>query len=380
MKSGHRSNPEPTHAFRAALPRRQPHGVTRRQALRALAASIPLLAAIPSAIGAESAQRKRLGVCTYSYSLHWKAAREGPPKAGFTDTLDFIEYCHGLGAGGVQIAVGSKAPGYAAKVRTRVEAYQMFFEGQVTLPKEASDTARFEADLQAAKEAGTQIVRAAMLSGRRYETFDSAEAFSRFAEKAWQSLELAEPILRKQRVRLAIENHKDFRTNELLALLKRLSSEWVGVCLDTGNNLALLEEPMAVVEALAPFAISSHLKDMAMEEYGDGFLLSEVPLGEGFLDLKRIVSRLRQANPRLDFSLEMITRDPLKIPCLTGKYFATMPALPGRELAASLALVRAHVPPKALPRTTGLDTAAQLALEDGQVRKCLSYARNELGS
>jgi sugar phosphate isomerase/epimerase len=318
-------------------------------------------------------------VCNYSYNIHWKAARDGQRDVPFKDTLEFIDYCHQLGAGGVQVGVGSKEPGYPTKIRAKVEAFQMFFEGQVNLPKDASDVDRFDADLRACKEAGAEIVRAAALSGRRYETFDSADAFRQFAEKAFESLTLAEPMLKKHRVRLALENHKDWRVSEFLDLLKRLSSEWVGVCVDTGNNLALLEDSLMVVEGLAPFAFSSHLKDMALQDYADGFLLSEVPLGEGFLDLKRIVGLLRQTNPKLPFSLEMITRDPLKIPCLTEKYWATMPALPASELAFALGMVRRNASQRPLPHTTGLSIAEQLALEDTQVRKSFAYARRELG-
>src|SRR5207248_5436120 len=120
------------------------------------------------------------------------------------------------------------------------------------------------------------------------------------------------PVVKKHRVRLAIENHKDRRVPELLDLLKRISSEHVGVCVDTGNNIALLEDPMEVVEALAPFAFSTHLKDMAVKEYEEGFMLSEVLLGDGFLDLKKmVVSVLQEGNPKIQFNLEMITRDPL---------------------------------------------------------------------
>ena len=43
-----------------------------------------------------------------------------------------------------------------------------------------------------------------------------------------------------------------------------LGSEHVGVCLDTGNNVALLEDPMEVVETLAPLAFTTHIKDMAV--------------------------------------------------------------------------------------------------------------------
>ena len=36
----------------------------------------------------------------------------------------------------------------------------------------------------------------------------------------------------------------------------------------------------------------------------------------------------------------MITRDPLKVPCLTEGYWVTFPDLPGRHLAHTLSLVR----------------------------------------
>lgn len=353
--------------------------MTRREMLGVLAGAVPLLGAGPSLFGAESGGRKRLGVGMHSYGVHWKAGREGHPKARFKDALSFLEYCHSLGAGGVQVAIGPRDGSSVAKLRAQAEAWQMYFEGQTSLPKDESDVDRFDADIRAAKEAGAEVVRTAMLGGRRYETFDSADAFRQFAETSWKSLTLAEPVVRKHRLKLAIENHKDWRVPEFLDLLKRIGSEHVGVCVDTGNNLALLEDPMGVVAALAPFAFSSHLKDMAVQEYEEGFLLSEVPLGEGFLDLKRMIEILQKANPRIQFSLEMITRDPLKIPCLTERYWATMGTVPAKDLAAALALVRCNAPKKPLPRTSGLDTGQQLALEDGQVRKSFAYAHEDLG-
>jgi sugar phosphate isomerase/epimerase len=353
--------------------------MTRREMLGLMAATAPLWCAATSLFGAEGATRKRLGVGTYSYGLHWRAAREGNPKARFKDPLEFLEYCHQLGAGGVQMAIGSRDAGYTARLRARAADLEMYIEGDASLPRDQSDVPRFDAELRTAKEAGAEVVRTAMLNGRRYETFDSAEAFHQFAEKSWQSLTLAEPVLRKHHVKLAIENHKDRRTAELLDLLKRISSEWVGVCVDIGNNLALLEDPMETVGALATFAFSTHLKDMAVQEYEDGFLLSEVPLGEGFLDLKGIVERLQKANPKIQFNLEMITRDPLRIPCLTEKYWTTMPNLSARELASALAMVRRHAAKKSLLHTTGLDGDQQLALEDAHVKASFVYARKRLG-
>src|ERR1700694_3694396 len=98
--------------------------------------------------------------------------------------------------------------------------------------------------------------------------------------------------------------------------MKDKSSEYLGVCLDTGNNIALLDNPMDVIERLAPYALSTHFKDMAVEPHADGFLLSEVPLGEGIVDLQRAAAAIRRAHPKMRFTLEMITRNPLQVPCL----------------------------------------------------------------
>lgn len=254
----------------------------------------------------------------------------------------------------------------------------MYVEATLGLPHDKADLGDFKHNVRIAKNAGATVIRTAMLSGRRYETFDTAEAFNEFAEQQWLALTQAEPILRNHNMKLAIENHKDWRLDEMLILLKKISSEFIGVCVDTGNNIALLDNPMDLVEALAPYAHSVHLKDMGVEEYEDGFLLSEVPLGEGYLDTPKMVKVLREAKPDLQFSLEMITRDPLTIPCLTKKYWATFGDLPGSDLARTLATVRANKPAKTLPRVSHLNEEQRRDAEEENVRKCLAYAREHL--
>ena len=230
----------------------------------------------------------------------------------------------------------------------------------------------------AAKEAGALVLRTACLSGRRYETFATLDDFRDFAQQAERSLVLAEPVVRKHKVRLAVENHKDWRIPELLALMQRLSSEFIGICVDTGNSIALLEDPMAVVEAYAPFAMATHLKDMAVQECEKGFLLAKVPLGEGFLDLPAMVATLRRARPELQFCLEMITRDPLLVPCLAKPYWATLGSVPAWHLAAALTAVRANAPKQPLPDVSQLTLPEKLELEDSAVRKSVAYSRSRL--
>ena len=342
---------------------------TRREMMVSCARAMPALAYLSSAAGrAAEPERSSLGIVSYSFSLH-----------RFTDPLPFLEYCHALGAGGVQIAIGARTQDYATALRRQLESKRMYLEGSIRLPKDRPDVERFESEVRSAKECGASVLRTVMLNGRRYEVLQSAEDFRRFAERSWQSLVLAKPVIERHGVRLAIENHKDWRTDELVNILRRANSPQIGVCVDTGNSIALLEDPTEVVEAYAPWALSTHLKDMGVEEYADGFLLAEVPLGTGFLDLPKVVKVLRRARPEIRFNLEMITRDPLKIPCLTKKYWATLANSSGQQLADALRSVRLHAAKKPLPRVSGLSREEKLQREDENVRRSISYARQHLG-
>ena len=118
-----------------------------------------------------------------------------------------------------------------------------------------ADLGRFEAEVRTAGQAGARVSARSMLSGRRYETFATADAFRRFAESSSHSLKLAAPVAARLGVLLAVENHKDWRADELLAILKRVGNDHVGICLDTGNSIALLEDPMDVIEALRTLVV-----------------------------------------------------------------------------------------------------------------------------
>jgi hypothetical protein len=117
---------------------------------------------------------------------------------------------------------------------------------------------------------------------------------------------------------------------------------------------------------------------MAVAESNDGFLLSEVPLGSGFVDLARVIALVRAKRPEANFNLEMITRDPLRVPCLGTKYWATFADLPAKELARTLAMVRDKASKQPLPRVSDLTLDGKLAREDENVRASFTFAREKL--
>ncbi len=297
-----------------------------------------------------------------------------PPRTA----LEYLEYCHARGAGGVQAMLPQTYDSaYLAAVRRRAEEYGMYLEITTSLP--GDDTSAFERTVKAAKEAGAGAVRSVCLSGRRYENFAALEDWNRFVSEAKARLARAVRIAEREKVPLGIENHKDWTIDEMVPLLESYSSEYLGACIDWGNNISLLDDPAEVIERLAPFAVCSHIKDMAVEECPDGFLLAEVPLGEGFLHLRRLLGVIRKARPQVRFSLDMLTRDPLHVPCLTERYWATFPGRNGRYLARTLALVRANKPRKPLPRMQELTNEQRFALEQENVARSIAYAHKELG-
>jgi 3-oxoisoapionate decarboxylase len=341
--------------------------------LAAAAVGKPLLGQTASA-----SRPVRLGICSDSYGIRRRQAGDSR-QAGerFGEPMGFLAFCHERGAGGIQLEIGARDKEYADRLRRQAEDWEMFVEASVRLPQGQADVERFETEVAACQNAGVKVLRTVLPSqgsGRRYEAYDSIDDFRQARKRGLQALQWAEPVVARRKVRLAVENHKDEFVHERLETLKSIGSEYVGVCVDTGNGLSFLEDPMAVVEAYAPWAFSVHLKDMAVQEYDEGFLLSEVPLGEGILDLAKVVSVLRKHHPEVRFSLEMITRDPLKIPCLTDRYWQAMADVPARNLARTLSLVRTAGRKEPLPSISQLAPAQQIELEDSNVRKCLAYA------
>ena len=111
--------------------------MNRRKMLGLVAGAAPLLAAAPSLLGAE-APRKRLGVCTYSYNLHWKAAREGPvPKTRLRQYFcrKSVRILFWMAGSLVMSAVPIKAGPFALPIQIRTGLPRLMrFAFQVSFP------------------------------------------------------------------------------------------------------------------------------------------------------------------------------------------------------------------------------------------------------
>jgi sugar phosphate isomerase/epimerase len=347
--------------------------MTRRSALGAIAA-----ATMGSVVVAKEAQqRSRLGLVAFNCAIRRKWMQQQDPKVDLFEPLNFLKHCREVGAGGMQASLGVLDAARVKALRDFADEHKLIIDGIVNPPKDDGDLTRFEAEIRTAAEVGVQAVRTVIMPGRRYEQFKSLAEVREAEAKALRMLELAVPIVTKHHVRLAVENHKDQRIDERLALYKHLSCEFIGATVDTGNSFALLDDPYGAIEALAPYAFTVHFKDQALREYEHGFLLADIPLGQGSFDMKRIAAILKRAKPDIRMMLELITRDPLKVPCLNEKFWATMPQVSGNDLARTLRFVREH-PAKSLQEVGSLSLDKQVELEDANIAASVTYGREDL--
>ena len=327
------------------------------------------------------ARAKGYGIAWTSIPVWTSLARQRTPSQNpLVGAEEFIELCHSHGAGIAQIGydqLASTNPEYLKKVRRLLEEREIVLELGVNARLLQSEEL-FAPVANVASELAVRCLRVACLGGRRYETFQEMKSWQEFARHWKRVLRESEPMLRRHRLRVGIENHKDWLADEQVEILKSISSPWLGACIDFGNNLALLEDSLEVVKKLAPYAVTTHLKDMAVRPSEEGFELSEVVLGEGITPLREIVRLLRRVDRELPIVLEMITRDPLKVPYKTDRYWATYAERDLARIARFERGVLSRASSKPLPHISQLTTEKALLVENENLRRCSEYARNIL--
>jgi sugar phosphate isomerase/epimerase len=106
-------------------------------------------------------------------------------------------------------------------------------------------------------------------------------------------------VARDHGVKLAVENHIDFTSAEILQMLEMVDSEYFGLNFDTGNFLRLLDDPVKGMETLAPYVLATHVKDLMPDKNArptDWHFFAGVPVGMGLINNQALAQMLHKAN------------------------------------------------------------------------------------
>lgn len=233
-----------------------------------------------------------LGSYTYRWSIGIKDQVPAQPMTAF----DILDRAHALGLEVMQYADNMPLDRYSAEDHNRL--YEIATERGMALELgiQSFDPDELDRYLVIGQRLHAKILRVAL------DAADSAIAVSDLADQLRPRVQKA----RDAGMKIAIENHFNYPSPRMVALLETVADDHLGVCLDVANSICAGEWPEETVKMLAPWAINLHLKDYRItpDPYGVGFRIHGVPLGQGRAPIPWILDQLAHCPPDLSVILE----------------------------------------------------------------------------
>jgi sugar phosphate isomerase/epimerase len=177
-------------------------------------------------------------------------------------------------------------------------------------------------------------------------------------------------------LKVAIENHAgDMQGRELKGLIEAAGKDFVGACLDSGNPLWAIEDPHLTLETLAPYVLTSHVRDTSVWNTPQGIAVAWTRMGEGNIGIEDYVRKYAEKCPGKALSLEIIVTGPRYYNYRDPKFWDAYRSTPAWEFSRFLALAEKGTPKEAPPRVTG--EAAQ-AKEREDLEKSIAWTKDFL--
>jgi 3-oxoisoapionate decarboxylase len=136
---------------------------------------------------------------------------------------------------------------------------------------------------------------------------------------------------------IAIENHQDLGSDELLAFAEE-AGDHVGLAFDTGNAFAVAEDPVAFARRAAHRIRHVHLKDYVSQFTPDGFRLIRCAIRDGCVPLEELAGVLDTQG--LTASIEVGALDVRHIRVFAPDWWEGYSARPAAELERALERLR----------------------------------------
>lgn len=183
-------------------------------------------------------------------------------------------------------------------------------------------------------------------------------------------------------VKIAIENHAgDLQAWELAELIEKAGKDFVGATMDSGNSVWTLEDPLAALEILGPYAATTGMRDSAVWQSPDGAQVQWTNMGRGQVDWNRYMDRFQELCPGVAFQLEIISGGPRGFDYYKPEFWQAFPEARARDLAGFVRMAANGKPPVEPEGTpSGKDEQETSRLKQSfDLEQSLSYCREVLG-
>jgi len=182
-------------------------------------------------------------------------------------------------------------------------------------------------------------------------------------------------------VKVAIENHAgDMQAWEVVSLIEQAGKDFVGANLDSGNALWTMEDPIASLEVLGPYALTTSLRDSAVWESANGATVQWTAMGEGNTDLEAYFERFASLCKGVPVHIETISGFNRELEYLKRDFWKAWPKAKAEDLARFVALAKKGKPRDTWKPAPGKDrTLAEQEYQRGEIERSMTYCKEKLG-
>ena len=242
-----------------------------------------------------------------------------PPWPRQMDIFDLLNKVVELGLDGVHLdaaAIGPMDLPHLKKVRRTVEEKGLYIEFNWGLPKAGADQRlQFEllTGIELTRQLGADLGKLSLNIIRPRPVMASKHGSEVMAQLEQIAVLITEalPLLERNKIKLALENHTDCYASEILWLLDFINHPLVGVCIDTVNPLMVGENPLEAIKELAPFAFTNHFRDSVIQQTRYGCRIVGCALGDGDIDLISVYELIKKAPNVNRINIEIALDAPL---------------------------------------------------------------------
>ena len=278
---------------------------------------------------------RRLGLDTYSL------------RAQSWDAFQQLDYCAAHGVAIVHFSeprlIGGLERAHLERVKAHADSLGLDIEvGMLSI---CPTSGIFDATQGTAEEQLGRMIDAAVICGSPLvrcvlgNTFDrrTPGGIERHIEQLLKVLRQIRSRVMDAGVKIALENHSgDMQARELMALVETAGTDFVGVCIDSGNASWAIEDPHVTLETLAPYVLTSHMRDSAVWNTPGGIVAQWTRMGEGNVDIARYIRTYIERCPGRAVSLELIMHRQRTFDYHDPEFWAAYRATPAWEFARFL--------------------------------------------
>lgn len=165
------------------------------------------------------------------------------------------------------------------------------------------------------------------------DRFESAPSWQAQRDAVADLVLKCAPVLRRRGARLLIKTHEEITTAEILALVRKVGSDLLGITFDPVNVVCRMEGPEQAARRVAPYAATVHVDDAILRFEEGGMRRYLAPIGEGVLDWDTMLARLPEAKVWIEMHSGQFA-----MPVFDARWLAVQADITVAEYAAVLAM------------------------------------------